>query len=90
VHNVTVSLEADSYYVLYVASQGFTLPSVMVNGTSETITFTVTVEPEPFTTVPVLAASIVVAIVVVASIALVYFKRRGKPPFFLFYKLSGC
>jgi hypothetical protein len=44
-------------------------------GLSETITFTVA-EPEPFPTVPVVAASVVTVFVVGAGL-LVYFKKRN-------------
>jgi hypothetical protein len=40
-HNLTVNLDADSYYVLYVPREGFTLPSVPVHSTSETVIFNV-------------------------------------------------
>ncbi len=70
-HNVTVSLEADSYYVLYVVGQGFTLPSVAMHVASETIYFNVEV---PFPTTIVIAPMASVAII--GSGLLLYFKKR--------------
>ena len=80
VHNVTVSLEADSYYV---AGQGFSLSSVVVHGNSETVNFTIAKEtipqpePAPFPTSLVITAS--GASLAVAGVGLlVYFKKHNE------------
>ena len=72
-HNIVVGLEADSYYYDETNYQYPFLSSVVVNGSSEIVNFTVL--QEPFPTVPVAAAT--VASVAVAGVGLlVYFRER--------------
>jgi hypothetical protein len=76
-HNITVGVEAESYYVTpgYLTGPPF---SVTVHGESESINFTVAQpEPEtkPFPVLPLVAA---VSIVVVCAGLLVYFKKRSR------------
>jgi hypothetical protein len=72
-HNVTVNLDADSYYVLPIAGQGWSLPSVVVHSESETVNFTV----QPFPTAFVITAS-GASLAVVGIGLLFYFRRRKK------------
>jgi hypothetical protein len=79
-HNLTVSLDAYTVYVLRVTGDGWELPHFVVHSDSETINFTVALpEPAsmPFPTLPVAVAfGASVAAVTVGS--LVYWKKRRR------------
>jgi hypothetical protein len=75
-HNITVGVEADSYYVPpgYLTGPPF---SVTVHGESELVSFTVVQpepETEPFPVVPLAVSVSTIALVCVGL--LVYFKKR--------------
>jgi hypothetical protein len=77
-HNVTVGVEAESYYVKYEYSTGPAL-AITVQGESEVVNFTVAEppepEPEPFPAALVATAS-GASIAIIAVGLLVYFKKR--------------
>jgi hypothetical protein len=81
-HNITVGVEAESYYVTpgYLTGPPF---SIAVHGEPESVNFTVaqpepeTPEKEPFPVVPVAVASVATVAVVCVGL-LVYFKKRKR------------